>query len=214
MNLNGFRQAIYNLDITLSIAGLFLALVLVLLSPIIDNPHYTVVGIILLFACIAYLSIGRGMGFPGISEPTRSRSLYLLLNILFFSALLFSILSLYLRPDPYVRPLSYFISIVIMVGILAVEILFLPRSKPYTYFVLTKIIMIPLSLAWSQLLIFPTLNGDDPFWHQWFTQSILDSGFISGSSGYARLPVMHLVSGATSLVTGLGYKMGAMFSNS
>jgi len=211
MNIE-FKKAIYNLDKILAILGLALALTLILTSLIIDNPMYAVVGIILLFACIAYLSVGRGKGFLGISELPRTPSLYLLLNILFFSALLFSILSLYLRPDPYVRPLSYFVSIVVMVGILAVEILFLPRSKPCTYFVLTKIILIPLSLVWSQLLIFPTLIGDDPWWHQRFTQSILDSGFISGSSGYSRMPVMHLMIGATSLVTGLGYKMAALIS--
>lgn len=212
MDLNSFKKAAHNLDKILAILGLPIALTTALASFTVDNPHYLVVSIILLLACITYLSIGRGKELPGISEPPRTHSLHLLLNILFFSALIFSILSLYLRPDPYIRPLSYFISIVMMVGILTTEILFLSRSKPYTHFVLTKIILIPLSLTWSQLLIFPTLIGEDPFWHQWFTQAILDSGFLSGGGGYTSLPVMHLVGGATSLITGLGYKMAAMLS--
>ncbi len=211
MNIE-FKRAIYNLDRTLAILGLALAIILIIASFIAENPMYTIVGIILLFACIAYLYIGRNKELPGISELPRTHSLYLLLNVFFFSALLFSILSLYLRPDPYVRPLSYFISIVMMAGILTVEILSLSRSKTYTYFVLAKIMLIPLSLVLSQLLLFPTLIGDDPWWHQWFTQSILDSGFIPEGTIYSRLPIMHLLNAATSLVTGLDYKMAAMFS--
>jgi len=99
-----------------------------------------------------------------------------------------------------------------MVSILTVEILFLPRNERHIYFVLLKIILIPLSLAWSQLLIFPTVVGSDPWFHREFTQSILDSGFLPGGTGYAKLPVFHLISGVTSLVTGLDYKMATMFS--
>ncbi|MFC1907286.1 hypothetical protein ACFLW8_04300, partial [Chloroflexota bacterium] len=211
MNIE-FRKAIYNLDKILAILGLALALTLIITSPIRGRPMYAVVGIILLFACIAYLYIGRGKEFPSISELPRTRSLYLLLNIIFFSAFLFNILSLYLRPDPYIRPMNYFISIVLMVGILTVEILLLSRNKTYTHFILTKIMLIPLSLVGSQLLIFPTLIGDDPWWHQWFIQGMLDSGFIPGGSSYSWLPTMHLVGGETSLVTGLDYKMAAIFS--
>ena len=212
MNLSSLERPIYSLDIVLPIAGLLVTLVLILQSFVIGNPHYAAVGIILLLSCMAYLFIRKGTELPEISESPRSYQLYLLFNIIFFSALLFSILSLYLRPEPYIRPPSYFISMVIMAGALAAAVLFLPRRKPYSYLLLTQIILIPLSLTWSQLLIFPTLIGDDPWWHQWFTQSILDLGLISGSAGYARLPVLHLVSGTTVLVTGLDYKMAALFS--
>jgi len=66
--------------------------------------------------------------------------------------------------------------------------------------------------VYSQLLIFPTLIGDDPWWHQVFTQSILDSGFIPEGYSYSKLPIMHLMIGVTSLITGLDYKMATMFS--
>lgn len=212
MNLSSFKRVIYSLDVMLSSAGILWALALILLASVRDKPSYAEVGIILLLACIAYLLLLRGTGFPDTSEPTRTHPLYLLFNILFFAGFMFTMLSLHLRSDPYVRPLSYFVAIAIMAGILAAEIIFLPRSKPHSWLVLTQIMLIPLSLAWSQLLLFPTLIGDDPWWHQWFTQSILDSGFVSGSSSYARLPVTHLVSGTTMLVTGLDFKMAALLS--
>ena len=203
-----------NLDKTLSAFGIFLALTIILLSFITDKILYVVVGIILLCVCIAYFFIGKRkeLRISYIPQMQTNRSVYLLLNIIFFLILCYNIISLYFRPDPYVRPLSYFISIILMVSILTVEILFLPQSKPYTCFVLLKIILIPLSLVWSQMLIFPSLIGADPWWHQKFTQYIVDSGFIQERQCYSKLPVFHLIIGITSLVTGLDYKMSTLFS--
>lgn len=213
-NINIFKKAISNLDITLSILGLFSALILILMSFIRHNPMYIVVGIIALFVCAIYLYIDKSEDFSCMQELELQTkpSVYLLLNISFFLILCYSIISLYLRLDPYVRPFSYFISIILMVSILTVEIIFVSRSKLHIYFVLLKIMLIPLSLVWSQLLIFPTIMGSDPWYHRYFVQNMLDSGFLPGGTGYAKLPVFHLISGITSLVTGLEYKMATMFS--
>lgn len=211
---NIFKKAIDNLDKTLTILSFFLALILILMS-FIRNFMYGVLGIILLSGCAIYLfCVHKSKDLSGILKwELRANSSFLqLLNISFFLILCCSIISLYLRSDPYVRPLSYFISIILLVSILAVEILFLPRSKLYAGFVLLKIILIPLSIVWSQLLIFPEVIGADPWWHRWFTQNILDTGFIPEGFNYSKLPIFHLISGITSLVTGLDYKMATMFS--
>ena len=214
INLSNFKKAIYNLDTILSIIGVFVALILIVASLFKHNPMYIVAGILLLSVCMIYLYIGESKEFTisYISQIQTQRSVYLLLNILFLLTFCYSILSLYLRSNLYIRPSSYFISIILMVSIIAVEILFSPRDKLYANFVLLKIISIPLSLVWSQSLMFTTVIGDDPFWHQVFTQRILDLGFIPGSHGYAKLPVFHLMSGVTTLITGLDYKIATMFS--
>ncbi|MBA7483891.1 hypothetical protein ES707_19408 [subsurface metagenome] len=51
----------------------------------------------------------------------------------------------------------------------------------------------------------------DTWVHRLTTVGWLNAGHIEGGI-YQQLPIMHLTIGATSLITGLGYKMAAMFS--
>lgn len=204
-------KAIEHLDVTLAILGCILSIPLTLyLQAAIGRPLYTTVGVISFLSFLTYLGIRRKSLLSSTRQLEVKSHTYLLLNILFFSLLCYSILALHLRAELYTRPLGYFISTSAMVAILAVEILFLPPRKSHTYFALLKIIVIALSLGWSQLLIFPTVVGVDPWVHQMFTLSMLDAGHIVYS--YNNMPCFHLIVGATSLVTGLGYKMAAMFS--
>ncbi|MFC1915607.1 hypothetical protein ACFLW4_02815 [Chloroflexota bacterium] len=100
----------------------------------------------------------------------------------------------------------------LMVSLLAVEILFFSQRKATSAFTLLKIIVIALSLTWSQLLIYATVVGVDPWGHLQFTNAILDKGYIPPGYGYSKFPVMHLIIATTSLITNLGYKMATMFS--
>jgi hypothetical protein len=206
-------KAVDNPDITLACLGCALAIPLTIyLQLTLRSPVYVTIGIIAFLSCLAYLIIRR-RSLPSIQAQVEATPhMYLLLNIAFFSLLTYSLVVLHLRPELYTRPLTYFIATAAMVGVLAIEVLFLPPRKSATYFALFKIILIGLSLAWSQLLIYPSTVGIDPWYHQWFTASILDTGHIPDGYGYSKLPSMHLVIGATSLVTGLGYKMATMLS--
>jgi len=203
-----------NLDKILAIIGLFWGLFISLL-PLFRSASGLIAvtfGISLFLLCAIYLGLRLGNKPLDIPRLEARRSAYLLANILFFSILACSLISLYLRPDPYIRPLSYFVSITLLIGILAVEILFLPDNKSYAPFVLLKIVLIPLSLVWSQMLMFPTVIGADSAFHQMFTQEMLTGGSIPLGPYYFRFPVSHLISGTTSLITGLSYKVASMFS--
>jgi len=149
---------------------------------------------------------------PSLEELRYSTLFYITLNILFFLLLSYSIISIYLRHDPYIRPLGYFISTALMTAIVATEILFLSSQKPHICFALCKVIIIGLSLQYSQILIFPNVVGVDPWLHQLFTLKILDNGYIPEGFSYSKLPLMHLMIGMTSLLTGLDYKTATMFS--
>jgi hypothetical protein len=173
------------------------------------------VGILCFIIFTGYLIIRRFFYpslIPSLDELRCSTRFYITLNILFFLLLSYSIISIYLRQDPYIRPLGYFISIALMAVIVADEILFLSPQKSHICFALSKIIIIGLSLGYSQILIFPNVVGVDPWWHQWFTLKILDNGHIPEGLAYSKLPLMHLMIGMTSLVTDLGYKMATMIS--
>lgn len=173
------------------------------------------IGILCFVVCTVYLIIRRFFFpslIPSLGKLRGSTRFYITLNILFFFLLSYSIISIYLRSDPYIRPLEYFISTSLMAVIVAYEILFLSPQKSHICFSLCKTIIIGLSLGYSQILIFPNVVGIDPLMHQWFTLKIIDSGHIPERAGYFKMPIMHLMIGITSLVTDLGYKIATMFS--
>ncbi|MFC2044650.1 hypothetical protein ACFLT8_05620 [Chloroflexota bacterium] len=203
------------LDRIAAICGLFLGLFLIL-RPIINQKPILqsgIIGGILIVLCAIYLYWEtKGRLLLDMPQLFFSNSARKLINICFFSLLTYNIISLYFSPDPYIRPAGYFISIFLMIGILTVEILSIPRNKTYAYFVLLKIIIIPLSIVWSQMLMFDTVVAADPWVHQQFTQEILGLGAIPDASGYFIVPVMHLINALTISITGLSYKIANMFS--
>jgi len=208
------RQLLDEWDKTGALLGLILALTLtVWLTLAVGRPIYITGGVILSITCALYLIIRKSISLPILSsEEHVSSRLCLALNVLFFLLFAYSILCFHLRPDLYTRPLGYFIAIALMASVAAVEILILPCRKWCSHFALFKIVLIGLSLEFSQLLVFPSVVGVDPWWHQMFTLNILDLGYIPEGAAYSQLPLMHLMVGLTSLVTGLNYKIATMLS--
>ena len=204
------------LDRILAIGGLPLFTILTIYVIItFGRPIQLTAPILALLACCGYLLIRKRLSsstVPSLAEIRANPRFYMVLNILFFLLLSLSILSIYLSPEPYTRPLGYFISVALMTAALAVEILFFADHGSRIYFALFKMILIALSLVWSQLLIFPSLLGMDPWTHRLITQEWLATGHITAVGQYSKLPLMHLMSGATMLITGLNYKMTTMLS--
>lgn len=207
------------LDRILAALGLILALLLILVLVLFlpeTAYRYIEAPIMLFLACVVYLLIRKRIykigGLYHLEELHANRSIILILNILFVSLFSYSIFSVAARPELYSRPLGYFISTSILAAILSMEILYLPQRKGYSSFILLKIMLIALSLRWTPQLIFPGLLGIDPWWHQMFTTKILELGYIPDGYAYSKLPVMHLIIGLTSLITGLDYKLSTMCS--
>lgn len=204
-------KAIDELDKTLSFLGLLFSTVLIAwLVKTSKEPVYITATILFFVACSGYLFLrGRTISFLVISRT--NHRLYLALNILFFFILSYSMISIQSAHEIYTRPISYFISIALMTSIVSIETLFLPPSKSCIYFAIFKIILIGLSLM-SQMLIFPGVEGVDPWWHQMFTLKMLDAGHLPAEYGYSKLPLFHLMIGVTSLITGLNYEISTIFS--
>jgi hypothetical protein len=185
------------------------------LAVVVKQPIYAL-GTFLVFAvCMAYLFLRKRFPTLNLTSPTQTKSgpkIYLLLNVIFFALLTYSILSFYLRPELYVRPLGYFISTALMATIVGIEIIFLPAEKSHSYFAVFKIIVIGLSLRLSTNMIFPDLFNSDPWDHRWITTEMLNTGHIVGGTLYAELPLLHLLVGSTSLITGTAYKLATMLS--
>jgi hypothetical protein len=210
------RYLLDEIDTTIAFLGLILASVLSICLVLTSGRLlYIIFGVFFFLACAAYLIIKKSLAsstLPSLALADASSRVYLAMNTLFFLFFAYSVLSFYLEQSLYTRPLGYFIAVALMATVVAVEILFLPSRRWCTYFALFKIILIGLSLEFSQLLIFPSIVGIDSWAHQMFTLNTLNAGQIPEGFGYSKLPLMHLMVGSTSLITGLNYKMATMLS--
>ena len=200
---------LHNLDRTLAIAGVILSAILILyLGREIGRAIYMLTGVLALISCLLWLVIRKSHTFE-FNLPD-SRILTALWSICFIGLFALSILSVHFRPELYQRPILYFVLTALMAGVIACEIF--SSGRRHVAVILIQIVLLGVSIAWSQLLIFPSLLGVDPWYHSVLTTKIVDEGLIPGGYGYSRLPLFHLMIAATSLIVGLPYKFAAMVS--
>jgi hypothetical protein len=198
-----------DLDKTLAIAGVIFSIILIIyLGREIGRVIYLLTGILALISCLLWLAIRRSHTFEFHLPETRT--LTTICAICFFGLYTLSVLQVHLRPELYERPLLYFILTALMAGIIACEII--TSGRRHVGLILIQIVLLGVSIAWSQLLIFPSLLGVDPWYHSALTNRIIDEGFIPEGYSYTKLPLFHLMIAATSLVAGLPYKFAAMAS--
>lgn len=198
-----------DLDRTLAIAGIILSVILIIyLGREIGRMVYLLTGILALNSCLLWLAIRKSHTFKFYLQA--SQTLTNIWSICFFGLFALSILSVHFRPELYQRPILYFILAALMAGAIACEIF--SSSRRHAGLVLIQVVLLGVSIAWSQLLIFPSLLGVDPWYHSDLTNRIVDEGFIPDGDWYSKLPLFHLMIAATSLIAGLPYKFAAMVS--
>jgi len=203
------RQLFEDLDKKLAILGVMFSIILAIyLAMSVECIIYVLTAVLTLISCSTWLLIREKASLK--FDSYQSNSIILVLFSIFFFLFAFSVLSIQFRMNLYERPLIYFILTSLMGGIVALEIIF--SQENHNYFILFQTIVIGLSVAWSQLLIFPSLLGVDPWWHQMFTTKIMETHYIPDSYSYSKLPIFHLAIASTSLITGLNYKFATMLS--
>lgn len=196
-------------DKSLAISGLFFSILLIMYLESKHNVIYQIPCFLLLLICLTWILYRKNASLElNISE---NYSITLLLSSLYFLLLTLSILSVFCRQNQYERPLIYFVLTSLLVGIVALEILFVPSNK-LTKLILAQIIIIVLSLLWTQESIFPSVIGIDPIWHRMFTLKILEYGHVPQGYSYSGIPFFHLLIASTSLITGLNYKLSSFLS--
>lgn len=198
-----------DLDKALATGGVFFSLILLAyLSREFGRVIYLLVGVLALVSCLLWLAIRRSHAFDFHHRESRTRTFFCATS--FFSLYTLSILSIYFRPELYERPLLYFILTALMAGTIACEIF--TSDRRYAGLILIQIMLLGVSIAWSQLLIFPNLLGIDPWYHSVFTNQIIKEGVIPEGYQYSKLPLFHLMIAATSLIADLPYKYATMVS--
>jgi hypothetical protein len=198
-----------DLDKTLAIAGAIFSIILIFyMAREIGRLIYLLTGVLTLLSCLLWLAIRRSHPFE--FHIPKSRTLTHLWATGFFVLFILSVLSVYFRSNLYERPIIYFILTASMAGIIACEIF--TSGRQHTGLILIQALLLGVSLAWSQLLIFPGLLGVDPWYHYALTTNILDTSYIPDGYIYSKLPLYHLMVAATSLVADLPYKYAVMVS--
>lgn len=180
------------------------------------NRVYAITGIFATLACASYLFIKKSITPEGKSTPNVEQSsslrIYLLLSITFFILLSCALISFVTRPELYVTPITYFLSMALASAVLAVQILIMPSNKNYCYFTLFMIVILAIVLIWTPQMVFPSLLGMDTYAHRQFTEAILNTAHIPVGEGYSAFPFMHLTTCVTMLLTNLNYKTAIMLS--
>lgn len=208
------RHMVEKLDRSLAIAGLVAGLVAIPFLKFVA-PDYIGMGIALTVACAIYLVLRKRKGSWELSFPSfDSSTLRLLINILFFALLGYSLILLH--SNTYDRPLAYFISIALMSTLVTLEIFTMPKEKMgYTVFILTKILLIAFSLRWSLYYMFPgSLFGSDPWDAVYFYARVSEAGHLSRNilGTYYYMPIQHIAVVITSQLTQLDFRSSMFFS--
>ncbi|MDW5562375.1 MAG: hypothetical protein SA339_04040 [Methanomassiliicoccus sp.] len=175
-----------------------------------DFLLYAILGMLLLISSIAWLALRNKFILDNSNVNDSSRP-FMVLSIVFFILITYSIILLYTRQLVYYRPFEYFIIISIISGILSLEIICLP-SKKHALAVIPQIIILASILVFSQVSLYPTVVGMDTWFHQMVTMKMISIGSIPSGTSYSMLPIFHLDIGTAILVTGLNYNIASVIS--
>jgi hypothetical protein len=207
----------FNIDKILATMGIIFSIILILAVIFILKKEsiYLLPGLLSLLSFSAWLvirqspSLSHNLSIKLITKNSKNKTL--LLTTIFFILLTLSILSLYFRPNLYVRPFYYFILISLMSSIVFLEIIYNFENR-FSKLILLQILIIAVNLVLSEQLLFPSLIGIDPAYHQFLTTNIFETGHILQGKNYSNIPFSQLIVAITSIFSGFYYKVAAIIS--
>ncbi len=199
-----------NLDTILSFIGLGLGLFIVSLYYLISLNQQDI-GIAVLSACLIYIVFRKKFK----TEASISSGKDKLKNVLPLSFYLIFLISIFIYSmNLYYRPLSYFILICVLAGIIASEILYV-REGDRVAPILLQIFLLSVLIRAGIYYNFPSLMGYDAYFHAGMAKLITDTGTVPSievSSKYFYYPIAHILVSITQLMGGLDVKDGFFYS--
>lgn len=201
----------YDLDKIFVILGITLSLLMIVLGGFSGGKIvFLLVGVLILISCLLWLAIG-GKELLKFYLPTSGAWIKFWATC-FFVLYIASIVAVYLRPNLYERPILYFVLTAFMVGAIAFES---PTAgRRHTGFILVQILLLGMSIGWSQMLIFPGVNGIDAWYHSNIIQKIVCENYVPDGLSYSKLPILHLLVGITMIITTLPIKLATILTAS
>lgn len=156
--------------IAIACAAGFAAVGIALLVKI-SQPLYGASSLLACFACIGYLFL-RGRSTPQV-DASHKTTWY---DVGWMATWGAAIAVYVLRPEPYERPLAFFVLVALSCGIIAAKIIRCQLASRDTAITLTQTVAVGLSLVWTVTLMYPSLVGLDPWTHRGIVLGGIDAG--------------------------------------
>ena len=202
-------SSLKRLDILFARLGVLVSIPMIIASIFFLTSIVTLIvfGMILV-SCVIYIVANKDFRID--SNLTESRIKVKTYATSFFLLYILSIIILHFRSNIYERPFIYYVLIIIMSGVIALECL--SAERKHSGFILIQILLLGMNIGWSQLLIVPSLIGIDPWYHYGLTSRIIEGYHLPEGYSYSTLPMFHLIIAITSIVTTFPYKFATMIS--
>ncbi len=149
-----------NLDVILGVMGCSLGILIVSLYYLI-NLNQKDIGVAILSSCLIYIFFRKKFKNETSISSGKDR-LKSILNLLFYT--IFLICILIYSMNLYFRPISYFILICVLAGIIASEILYVKEGDRVSS-ILLQIFLLSILIRVGIFYNFPSLMGYDAYFH-------------------------------------------------
>lgn len=187
-----------NLDVILSVIGFSLGLFIVSLYYLIDLNQKDI-GVAILSSCLIYI-IFRKKFKSEASISSGKDGLKSLLGLSFY--IIFLICVLIFSMNLHYRPMSYFILVCALAGIIAAEILYI-REGDRVSSILLQIFLLSILIRVGIFYNFPSLMGYDAYFHANMARIITNTGFVAPfqiSGKYFYYPLAHIFISVTQIL--------------
>lgn len=187
-----------NLDVILSVIGFSLGLFIVSLYYLIDLNQKDI-GVAILSSCLIYIIFRKKFKSEASISPGKDR-LKSLLGLSFY--IIFLICILIFSMNLHYRPMSYFILVCVLAGIIASEILYI-REGDRVSSILLQIFLLSILIRVGIFYNFPSLMGYDAYFHANMARIITNTGFVAPfqiSGKYFYYPLAHIFISVTQIL--------------
>ena len=187
-----------NLDVILSVIGFSLGLFIVSLYYLIDLNQKDI-GVAILSSCLIYIIFRKKFKSEASISSGKDR-LKSLLGLSFY--IIFLICVLIFSMNLHYRPMSYFILVCVLAGIIASEILYI-REGDRVSSILLQIFLLSILIRVGIFYNFPSLMGYDAYFHANMARIITNTGFVAPfqiSGKYFYYPLAHIFISVTQIL--------------
>jgi len=210
------RVLLSKLDLLAATLGLALGGMVIVLSYS-WGMQQQAVGIAVILGCALYLLLRSRLQMQRREfslYDSGARQLLVINNIVFLAAFTTSILLL--NGNLYHRPPLYFVLVGLAAATIAVDIVLGAGRRSYVFFTIVKIIALALSLRIGIWFGFPTLMGNDIWWHADFANFISGHGHVPSRElynlgRYNDFPIFHVGVASTELLLGTSVKYSIFY---
>ena len=201
-----------NLDLILGVMGCILGMLIISLYYLMNLKQQDI-GVAILSSCLIYIFFRNKFKNESSISSGKDR-LKSILNLLFYA--IFLICVLIYSMNLYYRPISYFILICVLAGIIASEILYV-REGDKVSSILLQIFLLSILIRVGIFYNFPSLMGYDAYLHANMARIITNTGFVAPfqiSEKYFYYPLVHIfisitqIMGKTDIKDAIFYSIG------